>query len=84
MTPTLHNKPIFALLLSTVPMWKFILSVVAKHKPQCLTKVLHWKERKLEKEIEDPLSGECLEERKESERHWLGINSIVTLIVKRV
>jgi hypothetical protein len=60
MTPTFHNKLIFALLLSVVPLWKFILSVVAKHKHQCLTEMLHWKERKLEKEIEDPLSGECL------------------------
>ncbi len=46
--------------------------------------MLHWKERKLEKEIEDPLSGEYLEERKESETHWLGINPIVTLTMKRV
>jgi hypothetical protein len=45
--------------------------------------VLHWKEKKLKKKIEDPLSGEYLKERKESERHWLGINSVVTLIMKR-
>jgi hypothetical protein len=58
--------------------------VVEVHKPQCLTKVLHWKERKLEKEIENPLTGEYFKKRKESERHRLGINPIVTLIVKRV
>jgi hypothetical protein len=54
-----------------------------EHKPQCSIKVLHWKERKLEKEIEDPLSWEYLEGIKESEGHYLGINSIVTLNVKK-
>jgi hypothetical protein len=84
MTPTFHNKQTLALLLSVIPLWKYVLNVVTKHKSQCLTKMLHWKERKLEKEIQDPLSGEYLEERKEHERHWLGINSIVTFTMKTV
>jgi hypothetical protein len=58
MTPMLHNKPNLALLHLIVPLWKFVMNVVVEHKLQCLTKVLHWKERKIENEIEDPLSGE--------------------------
>ncbi len=72
------------LLLLVVSLWKFVLGVIVKHKLQCLTKVLHWKERKLEMKIEYPLSGEYLKERKESERHWLGIHPIVTLTMKKV